>query len=252
MPLIDGVVRRDVVDLRRARFLRRGGIGHRRQHLVIDFDFLRRIARLRQRLRNHHRHRIADMVSFAAGERRMRRHFHRRAVLGMDHPAADQIADLVGSKLGAGQDRDNAGRGGGRLGVDRFDFRVRVRGTEKVGVGLPGPVDVVGIVALAGDETLIFLAAHRNADTGSAHGFALRQLTPRTGHRPSAIFPSACLPIRRLSTLHRRRASRAHRRRSLSRYYDNRCSGRYCLRVPRGWCGLRARYPCAAPCRPRS
>ena len=99
VPLIDGVVRRDLVDLRRALLLRRGGIGDRRQHRVIDFDLLGGVARLRQRLGDHDRDRIADMAGLAVGERRMRRHLHRRAVLGMDHPAADQIADLVGGKL---------------------------------------------------------------------------------------------------------------------------------------------------------
>ena len=70
VPLVDRVVRRDVVNLRRAGLLRRRRIGDRRQHRVIDFDLLGGIARLRQRLGDHHRDRIADMAGLAAGERR--------------------------------------------------------------------------------------------------------------------------------------------------------------------------------------
>ena len=63
VPLIDGVVRRHVVDLRCARSLRRGRIGHRRQHRVVDLDLFGCVARLRQRLRDHDRDRIADMAA---------------------------------------------------------------------------------------------------------------------------------------------------------------------------------------------
>ncbi len=191
MPLVDRIIRRDIVDLRRAGLLRRRGIGDGGQHRVIDFDFFGGVARGRQRFGDHHRDRIADMAGFAVGQRRMRRHFHRRAVLGMDHPAADQIADLVVGKLGAGQHGDHARHGGCRFGVDRFYRGVRMRRANEIGESLAGPADVVGVMALAGDEALIFLAAHRDADTGSAHGIALRQLTPWKGNCPSAISPSA-------------------------------------------------------------
>ena len=191
MPLIDRVVGRDVVDLRRAGLLRRRRIGDRGQHRVIDFDFLRGVARLRQRLSEHHRDRIADMAGLAVGERRMRRHFHRRAVLGMDHPAADQIADLVVGEVGAGEHRDHARHRGRRFGVDGFYRGMRVRGANEISVGLARAGDVVGVVALTRDEALIFFPAHRGADPGSAHGIALRQLTPWKGNRSPAISSSA-------------------------------------------------------------
>ena len=202
MPLIDRVVRRDLVDLRRAWRLRLAGIGHRRQHLVIDFDLFGGIARLRQRFGDHHRHRIADMAGLADGERRMRRHLHRRAVLGMDHPAADQIADLVGGQFGAGEHREHA-RHAGAAGVDRFDLGVRVRRAHEIGVGLAGPIDVVGVVALAGNEALILLAAHCGADTGRTHGFlpvdrecvrcSIRRLSACPRRRPWPCAPAASL-----------------------------------------------------------
>ena len=111
MPLIDRVTRRDLVNLRRA--LRRGRIGHRRQDLVVDLDLLGGVLGLRQRLGDDHRDGIADMVCLALRDRRMRRHLHLRAVLGRDHPAANEIADLVRGNLGAGEHREHAGHGGG-------------------------------------------------------------------------------------------------------------------------------------------
>ena len=50
-----------------------------------------------------------------------------------------------------------------------------VRRADEIGVGLAGPVDVVGVMAFAGDEAVVFLAAHRGADPGRAHGSVLRQ-----------------------------------------------------------------------------
>jgi hypothetical protein len=38
---------------------------------------------------------------------------------------------------------------------------------------LAGPVDIVGVVALAGDEAVIFLTAHCGADPRRAHGSLL-------------------------------------------------------------------------------
>jgi hypothetical protein len=37
---------------------------------------------------------------------------------------------------------------------------VRVRRANEHGVGLAGAVDIVGVLALAGDEALVFLATH--------------------------------------------------------------------------------------------
>ena len=121
-----------------ARF-RLGRIGDGRKRLILDRDFLRRVFRLRQRLRDDKRHRIADITDLARRDRRMRRHLHRRAVLGMDHPAADEIADLVGGQLLAGQHRDHARHFFGRLDVDLLDPRMRVRRTQEKAARLARP-----------------------------------------------------------------------------------------------------------------
>ncbi len=197
-PLIDGVVRRDVVDARRALLLRSGGVGDRRQHRVIDFDLLGGVARPRQRLADHDGDRVADMAGFAIGKNGMRRHFHRRAILGVDHPAADQIADLVAGELRAGEHREHAGHGGGGFGVDRFDRRVRMRRADEIGKSLARPVDVVGVMARAGDEAAIFLATHRCADTGSTHWHCLRRfaLPQRNSFYSAALLVAPVLESR--------------------------------------------------------
>ena len=167
VPLVDGVLRRHLMDLRAGLGL--GRIDHRRQHLVIDLHLLGGIAPLRLRLRDHHGNRVADMVDSRGGKRRMRRHLHRRAVLGMDHPAADQIADLVGGEFGAGEHGDDAGHGLGRTDVDALDPGAGMRRAHEHRSRLARPHHVVGVLALAGNETEVFLAAHRRADPGRAH-----------------------------------------------------------------------------------
>src|ERR1700730_1809115 len=88
----------------------------------------------------------------------------------MDHPAADQVADLVGGEFGSSENREHARHLGRGFDVDRFEGRVGVRRTKEIGVSLPRPIDIVGVVAGAGDEAAVFFTAYRGADTGRAHG----------------------------------------------------------------------------------
>ncbi len=81
VPIVDGVVRRAVVN-ERCAFLRGfGRIDHGGERLVIDNDFLGGVLRLRQRIGDHDGDRVADIIGLAGGERGVRRHLHRRAVL---------------------------------------------------------------------------------------------------------------------------------------------------------------------------
>ena len=83
----------------------------------------------------------------------------------MDHPAADQAADLVLGDVLAGEDMDvvAALQLGG---VDALDVGMRVRRAHEHGVGLARAIDVVGVLALAGDEALVFLAPYWRSDAG--------------------------------------------------------------------------------------
>ena len=61
-------------------------------------------------------------------------------------------------------------RGGG---IDPVDRRMGVRRTNEIGVGLAWAVDVVDVVALAGDEADVFLAFDGGADACRAHDLSL-------------------------------------------------------------------------------
>ena len=105
VPVVDRVVRRDFVNERRALGGGLDGIDDRGQHLVIDHHLLGGVLGLRQRIGDHHGDRVADVIGLADGDRRVRRHLHRRAVLRQHSPAADQVAELVLGELRAGEAR---------------------------------------------------------------------------------------------------------------------------------------------------
>ena len=170
VPLVDGVVGRLGVDLRLTGILRGRHVDGGRQHLVVDGDLLGRVLGLRQRLGDDDCNVIADVAHLALGQRGMRTRLHGRAVLGVDHPAADQAADLVLGDVLAGEDGETAGRGQRGARVDLLEGCVRVRRAHEIGPGLAGAIDVVGVLPLAGDEPLVFLALYGRPHAGVGHG----------------------------------------------------------------------------------
>ncbi len=168
-PLIDGVVRSLGVDLRSARRLRGGRIDDGWEFLVFDLDHLGGVARLILGLRHHDRDRITDVSHHVPGQRRIGRGPHRRAVLRMDHPAADQAADLVVRELRAGEHADHARRTARRGGVDPRDPGVGVGAADELRIGGVLHRNIIGVVALAGDETPIFLAGDSRPDAFMCH-----------------------------------------------------------------------------------
>ena len=141
-----------------------------RQLLVVDLDQLGRVARLMIGLRDHAGDGVADVADLALGEHRMGARLHVRAVPGLDHPAADQIAPFGRLDVVAGQHREHAGRRLGAALVDAADPGVRVRRADEIGIDLARPVDVVREVPGAGDEALVLLAPDRSADPVRGHG----------------------------------------------------------------------------------
>src|SRR5262249_24444157 len=89
---------------------------------------------------------------------------HVRAVLVLDEPAARDPAELVLGDIVAGQHREHAMRLRGRRRVDLLDLRVRVRRSHEHRVGLMGKLDVVGVLALAGQAPAVFLPLAARAD----------------------------------------------------------------------------------------
>ena len=94
----------------------------------------------------------------------------------MDHPAADQSADLVFLDFLGGEHIDHARHLLGLGGVDRLDRGMGMGAAHEIGVGLVFQVDVVGILALAGDEPLVFLAQHPRANSCVGHVACLRYI----------------------------------------------------------------------------
>ena len=112
---------------------------------------------------------VADVAHFALRQHRMGARLHRRAVLGMDHPAADQAADLIGCDVVAGENRLDARRALRRGEIDLVDRGVSMRRAKKVGIGLSRPIDVVGVMSLACEEADVFLALYGCAYAGRVH-----------------------------------------------------------------------------------
>src|ERR1700704_3904794 len=100
----------------------------------------------------------------------------------MDHPAANEPADLVRGKLLAGEDGKHAGRRHCLSRVDLQNRGVSMGRTHEHGIGLAWTMNIVRVLTSTGDKTKIFAAAHGLADSGihriSPSRLAVRQPGP--------------------------------------------------------------------------
>jgi hypothetical protein len=154
------VVGRVVPHGRRAGACRVRGGRHHGQRLVLDRQHLGGVHGLLRRLRDHHRHRIADVTDAIARQRRARRLDRGRAVAPLARGVARQVAELVRRVVRAGEDRDHAGRLRRARGIDRPDARVRVRRPHDERIRLAREVHVIGVAPEALDEARVFDTAH--------------------------------------------------------------------------------------------
>jgi hypothetical protein len=106
MPIINDIVRRDIMDGRRALGLVH--IHNSREHLIIDMDLFSRIFRLLISFRDNNRDMITNITHFALRESGVSTRLHRRAILIVDHPAANQTTDFISRKIVTGQNTQNA------------------------------------------------------------------------------------------------------------------------------------------------
>src|SRR5882762_8384543 len=107
----------------------------------------------------------------------------------MDHPAADQRADLVGGELLAREHGEHTRRSGCCGGVEPLNARMCMRRADEGGIRLRRAIDVRGVLAGAGDEAKIFDAANGLADSGVGHG-----LLPYSAACGIGFFAIACAP----------------------------------------------------------
>ncbi len=113
-----------------------GGVHDARQRLVADVDGFHGVARLRDRLRDHRGHCLADEADGADRERVPRRGRGRRAVGAPEVGRQRQRLDARADEVVAGHDGDHAGQRCRRRRVDGGDARVRMRRAQEADVGL--------------------------------------------------------------------------------------------------------------------
>ncbi len=187
-PDIAGVVRRNLMQRRAALRLR--GVDHGGKRLVIHFDQLGRIARLRLRFGDHDCDALADVAHLALRERRIGRLLHRLALDVGDQPAAGQAADLGGGEVRAGVDGDDAGRLLGLFCLDGAQHRMGMRRAYECGVGLSGERYIIGVLAGAGKKAIVLFAGNACSDQRAGHGclpFSFRYLVAAMARAPAMM-----------------------------------------------------------------
>jgi hypothetical protein len=163
-PVVADVVRHAVVHERPARVRRARRIDRRGQLVVIDLDEFGRVLRLLHRFRDDERDLIAHVQHLVVRDDGMRRLVHRRAVGAVDEPAARQAADVLARHILAGKYADHARRLHRGIDIDALDFRVRMRRAQEYAVALLRHDDIVGVLARARQEAIVFLAFDAGAD----------------------------------------------------------------------------------------
>ena len=143
---------------------RRARIGDRRQRFVVDCDKLGRIARFANRLRNDHRHRLADEAHAVFGQHRAQARGHRAPIAVSLRHAHLHRADARGAQVRCGKYSKHASRLAGLPGVDRNYARMHVRGAHENGVHRTGQDEVVDEAPGAGEQGVVFQALHRLTD----------------------------------------------------------------------------------------
>ena len=121
-------------NLRRTGGTRGGSGGDRRQWPVVDHHALGGIERLRARLGDDQRDRLADMAHLVARQQRLRREGEWLAGLHVGFHRRTHRLQPVGSRILAGQHGQHAGHRARRRGVDPLDPRMRVRRAQHHGM----------------------------------------------------------------------------------------------------------------------
>ncbi len=160
---VEAEVRRQLVmDLGRPVRERCAHVDDGGQVLDVEHDRLGGAAGLLERLRDDGRDRVADMPDAAMGQDRVPRLLHDLAEAVGHLPAAGDAADVL--EVLAGEDADHARHSLRGARVDAPDRSVRDVRAQEMHVRLSGPVDVVGVPALAGQEPNVLASPGAGAD----------------------------------------------------------------------------------------
>ena len=152
---VGDVVRKRLVQLRRARRNRLIDAGHRRQDVVDHLDSICRLARDVERCRGHGRNRMAVVQHLVA-----RQHAVAHVAEVERRLSAEKHLRGIGRDVARRHHRLHAGQRLGRRRVDRHDARVRVRAAQHRAVQQAGQADI-GAVGGAARDFVDAVVAHR-------------------------------------------------------------------------------------------
>ena len=153
-----------IIELGRAGLCGLGGVGHGRQRLDIDLDGFGGITRLCQRLRDHERHGITDKADLVDCKRHAVGLQQRRAVAVPQRKAANERLVVGAGQIGSRPHPKHAGHHLGGCRIDPLDDPMGMAGADNPGIGLARQREIVGILALAAHERVVFLAADGLSD----------------------------------------------------------------------------------------
>ncbi len=162
-PVITQVSGQFVMYLRRTILDRLFHVHHRRQFGNINFNRFCRIAGLRQCICNDSSNRFTDMTHLAMGQHRMSGLVHRIAMFVRYLPATGHTADFC--KILTSENLHHTGHPSRGRGINLCQRTMGHIRAQKMHIGLPPHVDVIGILPISGQKPNVFapLAAGTNS-----------------------------------------------------------------------------------------
>ncbi len=152
---------------------------HHRQRFVLDLNQFGGVARLRQRFGDHECHPVADIADPLRVEDRLKGAVPFGGAEIFRHGMCGEGAQVIGDRVGAGQNREHAGRGLGLGRIDALDLGVGVWRQHRDAVAHTGQGDVVDVAPLSGQEALILHAPYGLSDAEFGCHFRPRLLLPK-------------------------------------------------------------------------
>jgi len=160
LPVEGHVAGRLFVDRGSAAFESGHDVGHGVERFVVDGDPVGGVACEVAVLGDDDGHRVADVADRVGGDHRVRRRLEIRQQPADGHHARD----AGGRDVARREHGENAGQGFGGGGVDAADAGMRVRTANDRGMRHALDLQVVGVLAAAGDEGRVFPALDRGAE----------------------------------------------------------------------------------------